>query len=39
MYTTNQLFKVGITHTQWFNMGVRIMIVANHLDVHDQPLI
>jgi len=36
MYTTNQLFKeVGKTHMQWFNMGVRVMNLANHLDVHD----
>jgi len=35
MYTTNQLFKVGITQRQWFNMGVAVMNVANHLDVHD----
>jgi len=35
MCTINQLFKVGITHRQWFNMGVGIMNVANHLDVHD----
>ena len=35
MYTTNQLFKVGITHKQWFNKGVGVMNVANHLDVHD----
>ena len=33
MYTTNQLFKVGIT--QWFNMGVGVMNVANNLDEHD----
>jgi len=35
MYTTNQLFKVGKTHRQWFNMGVGVMNVTNHLDVHD----
>jgi len=35
MYTTNQLFKVGKTNKQWFNMGVGVMNVANHLDVHD----
>ena len=35
MYTTNQLFKVGKTHKQWFNMGVGVRNVANHLDVHD----
>jgi len=35
MYTTNQLFKVGKTHTHWFNMGVGVMNVANYLDVHD----
>ena len=35
MYTTNQLFKVGITHRQWFNVGVEFMNVANHLNVHD----
>ena len=35
MYTTNQLFKVGKTHKQWFNMGVGVMNVANHLDVHN----
>jgi len=35
MYTTNQLFKVEITHGQWFNMGVGVMNVANYLDVHD----
>jgi len=28
MYTTNQLFKVRITHMQWFNMGVGVMKVA-----------
>jgi len=26
MYTTNQLFKDGKTHTQWFNMGVNMKI-------------
>jgi len=31
----NQLFKVRITHKQWFSMGIRIMNVANHLYVHD----
>jgi len=35
MYTTNQLFKVGKTDRQWFNMSVGVMNVANHLDVHD----
>jgi len=35
MYTTNELFKVGITHRQWFNMGVKTINVANHLDVHN----
>jgi len=35
MYTTNQLFKVGITHRQWFNKGVEVMNVSNHLDIHD----
>jgi len=35
MYITNQLFKIGKTHRQWFNMGVGVMKVANHLDVHD----
>jgi len=35
MYTTNQLFKVGITHRHWFNKGVRVMNVANYLDVDD----
>jgi len=35
MYTTNQLFKVAITHTQWSNMGVEVTNVANHLDIHD----
>jgi len=35
MYMTNQLFKVGKIHTQWFNMGVGVMNVANHIDVHD----
>ena len=34
MYTTNHLDKVGRIDRQWFNMGVRIMNVANHLDVH-----
>ena len=29
------MFKVGITHRQWFNMGVGVMNVTNHLDVHD----
>jgi len=35
MYTTNQLFKVGITQRHWFNMGVGVMNVANHLDIQD----
>jgi len=35
MYTTNQLFKVEITHRQWFNMGVGVMNIANHLNIHD----
>jgi len=35
MYTNNQLFKVGITHRQWFNKGVGVMNVANHIDVYD----
>ena len=35
MHTTNQLFKDGKTHRQWFNMGVGVMNVANHLDVHN----
>jgi len=35
MYTTNHLDKVGIIDMYWFNMSVRIMNVANHLDVHD----
>jgi len=35
MYMTNQLFKVRISHSQWFNMVVGIMNVANHLYVHD----
>jgi len=35
MYTTNQLFKVGKTHRQWFNMDVGVMNIANHLYVHD----
>jgi len=35
MYMTNQLFKVGKTNKQWFNTGVEVMNVANHLDVHD----
>jgi len=35
MYMTNQLFKVGKPNKQWFNMGVRVMNVANHLDVHE----
>jgi len=28
-------FKVGITHKHWFNIGVGVMNVANHLDVHN----
>jgi len=35
MYMTNNLGKVGRIDMQWFNMGVRIMNVANHLDIHD----
>jgi len=35
MYMTNHLDKVGRIDMQWFNMGVEIMNVANHLDVHD----
>jgi len=35
MYTTNYLDKIGIIDTYWFNMGVGIMNVANHLYVHD----
>jgi len=35
MYTTNQLFKVGKTHRQLFNIGVGVMNTANHLDVYD----
>jgi len=35
MYTTNHLNKVRRTDMQWFNMGVGIMNVANHLNVHD----
>ena len=35
MYTTKHLDKVGWIDMQWFNMGVRIMNVANHLYVHD----
>jgi len=34
MYTTNHLDKAGIIDRQWFNMGVRIMNVANHLNVY-----
>jgi len=35
MYMTNQLFKVGKTNKQLFNMSVGVMNVANYLDVHD----
>jgi len=35
MYMTNHLDKDEIIDKYWFNMGVRIMNVANHLDVHD----
>jgi len=34
MYTTNQNGKVGRIYRQWFNMGVGIINVANHLHVH-----
>ena len=34
MYTTNHPDKVGRDDKQWFNMGVRIMNVANHLNVY-----
>jgi len=32
---TNHLDKVGRIDMQWFIMGVGIMNVVNHLDVHD----
>ena len=35
MYTSNHLDKVGRIHKQWFNIGVGIKNVANHLHVHD----
>jgi len=37
MYTTNHLDKVRRIDMEWFNMGVEIMNVGNHLDVHVQP--